>query len=294
MINLDEKPPVLLWSVSQLWQRKRKESLKAAGLTLAQYITLATLHWLTEKDEKVTQVMLAERAKLDVMHTSRIVRTLEKRGLLTREQSSADSRSNYLRITARGIQLAQQCSEVLDTTTNRFFQPIKSQEQEFVALMKALMDGNDISTKKKFSIKIKRIVHMPIETVWRAWTQENLMGQWLSPEGWTTSELTLDLTVGGEIRANMAGNPIQHIGPSAEVQFRGVFRVIEAPSNLVFTWNWADQIDTQVTIKLKEVDKARQTEVVLVHEGFTDKQAAKQDRYAWTSTLNNLEHFLAK
>ena len=80
--DLDEKPAVLLWSVSQLWQRQRKASLKKIGLTLAQYITLACLLWFSKRNEKVTQVMLADRSKLDIMHTSRIARALEKKNLL--------------------------------------------------------------------------------------------------------------------------------------------------------------------------------------------------------------------
>src|SRR6516225_1032150 len=129
--DLDEKPAVLLWSVSQLWQRQRKASLKAIDLTLAQYITLACLLWFTKRNEKVTQVMLAERSKLDIMHTSRIVRALEKKGLLTRFQSPEDSRANYLQITAQGEQVALKGSDILNVTTNQFFKPIQDREQEF-------------------------------------------------------------------------------------------------------------------------------------------------------------------
>lgn len=143
-LNLDEKPAVLLWSVSQLWQRRRKASLKEINLTLAQYITLACLLWYTKKEMKVTQVMLAERSKVDIMHTSRIVRDLERKGLLIRTRSNEDSRANYMQITPHGQEVALKGSDIVNVTTNQFFKPLKDREKEFVELMKLLMKANDM------------------------------------------------------------------------------------------------------------------------------------------------------
>ena len=88
--QLDEIPAQLLWSAFKLWQQHRSAGLKELGLTHAQFITLAALLWLVKRNKHVTQVMLAQRSKVDIMHTSRIVRSLEKKGLLTRMQSAED------------------------------------------------------------------------------------------------------------------------------------------------------------------------------------------------------------
>jgi MarR family transcriptional regulator, temperature-dependent positive regulator of motility len=290
--DLDEKPAVLLWSVSQLWQRQRKASLKAIDLTLAQYITLACLLWFTKRNEKVTQVMLAERSKLDIMHTSRIVRTLEKKGLLTRFQSPEDSRANYLQITAQGEQVALKGSEMLNVTSNQFFKPIQDREQEFVALMKTLMQANDIPVKMDKTVQITRKLPAPLAEVWEMWTQVENLRQWMSPEGWTTPEASIDLRIGGHIHIVMGGKPIEHIGSSATVSFHGTYTIIEQPHRLVFTWNWEDQQGTQVIVLLRALSATR-TEITLIHTGFTNDRSIKEDTYAWTSTLNHLERFLA-
>jgi len=141
--NLDEKPAVLLWSASQLWQRQRKASLRTLGLTLAQYITLACLRWLGEHGQVVTQASLAQQSKLDVMHTSRIVRTLEQKGLLTRAQSGKDPRAKYLQITPEGMERTKHASAIVNKATEQFFAPIKAQETEFVALMQLLVRSNE-------------------------------------------------------------------------------------------------------------------------------------------------------
>ena len=292
-LDLDEKPAVLLWSVSQLWQRQRKASLKAIDLTLAQYITLACLLWFTKRNERVTQVMLAERSKLDIMHTSRIVRALEKKGLLTRFPSPEDSRANYLQITAQGEQVALKGSDILNVTTNQFFKPIQDREKEFVALMKTLMQANDIPVKMDNTIKITRKLPAPIEEVWWMWTQGEHIRNWMSPEGWTTPEASVDLRVGGRIHIVMEGKPIEQIGTSTTVPFNGIYKIIEKPHRLVFTWNWEDQQGTQVTVLLKALT-ATQTEITLIHTGFTNERSVKEDAYAWTSTLNNLERSLAE
>jgi len=86
--QLDDLPSQLLWSTFKLWQERRRASLQELGLTHAQFITLASLMWLSKRQVHVTQVMIAHRSKVDIMHTSRIVRSLEKKGLLTRAKSA--------------------------------------------------------------------------------------------------------------------------------------------------------------------------------------------------------------
>lgn len=145
--NIDEKPAVLLWSVSQLWQRQRKEALKPIHLTLAQYILLASLLWYQNQHKKVTQVTLAQRAAIDIMHASRILRTLEKRKLVTRIPSDRDSRANYVEITKQGKALTEKGSAVMNTKTNTFFASLKSKEKVFIELMKLLIEVNKKEVK---------------------------------------------------------------------------------------------------------------------------------------------------
>lgn len=142
--KLDELPAQLLWSAFKLWQRHRKASLQELDLTLAQFITLASLFWLSKRDINVTQVILAQRSKVDIMHTSRIVRMLEKKGLITRVPSPEDSRANYLTITPKGEVLVLKGVKDVEISNNKFFASIKDKEKEFVAIMKVLIQANDL------------------------------------------------------------------------------------------------------------------------------------------------------
>ncbi len=146
--TLDDLPSQLLWSAFKLWQQHRKAGLQELGLTHAQFITLAALLWLSKRSPHVTQVMLSQRSKVDIMHTSRIVRSLEKRGLLTRTPSPDDSRANYLKITSNGEKVVIKGLASVEQTAERFFQAIKPREKEFVDLMKMLIRANDVVVER--------------------------------------------------------------------------------------------------------------------------------------------------
>jgi uncharacterized protein YndB with AHSA1/START domain len=46
-------------------------------------------------------------------------------------------------------------------------------------------------------IYISREFNAPIEKVWRAWTEPDLVEKWIAPKPWTAETKTFDFTVGG-------------------------------------------------------------------------------------------------
>ena len=143
-------------------------------------------------------------------------------------------------------------------------------------------------------IVITKNLAFPIEIVWDAWTREEKLKEWMAPEGWTIPDATIDLQVGGMIDIVMAGKPIKQIGSSGKVSFTGIYKIIEKPKKLVFTWHWKGQKnETLVTIFFKLLSST-QTELQLIHEGFLDDTSVKEDTFAWKSTLKHLKQFLEK
>jgi hypothetical protein len=59
-----------------LWQRAVARALRPHRLTQVQYAILASLLWLTRREDHVTQVRLASHARLDVTMTSQVLRAL--------------------------------------------------------------------------------------------------------------------------------------------------------------------------------------------------------------------------
>lgn len=50
---------------------------------------------------------------------------------------------------------------------------------------------------------LERVVPVPPERVWRAWTMPEHLKRWFTPAPWTTPACTLDLRPGGEFRVTM-------------------------------------------------------------------------------------------
>ena len=87
--NADDSPGFSLWQVSSMWQRQINAGLKPFDLTHAQFVLLASLMWLANEDKPLTQVDLANHAKMDVMMTSNVLRTLEEKGSTPSRNSSS-------------------------------------------------------------------------------------------------------------------------------------------------------------------------------------------------------------
>src|SRR5436190_4254861 len=89
----------LLWQVTNLWQREIKRALEKYGLTHSQFVLMASIHWLTLQEQDVTQILLSSHTKIDPMTTSTVLRTLQTKGFLKREEHAVDTRAKTVALT---------------------------------------------------------------------------------------------------------------------------------------------------------------------------------------------------
>lgn len=143
--NAEDSPGFSLWQVSSMWQRQINAGLKPFDLTHAQFVLLASLMWLVKDDKPLTQVELAGHAKMDVMMTSNVLRTLEEKGLVTRRSHPTDTRAKALSITAQGRKLASQAIEVVEKIDGDFFRSLGANTKNFNKYLLALISSNQIS-----------------------------------------------------------------------------------------------------------------------------------------------------
>lgn len=109
-----------LWRASNAWQRGIRAALAPHGLTHVQYVLLASLTWM-DRSEPVSQRDLAQHAELDVMMTSQVLRTLEKKGCIVREAHPSDRRAMALHPTPRGIELANEATRAVEAADDAYF-----------------------------------------------------------------------------------------------------------------------------------------------------------------------------
>jgi uncharacterized protein YndB with AHSA1/START domain len=72
----------------------------------------------------------------------------------------------------------------------------------------------------KLDLVLERVVDVPPQLVWRAWTEPALMKQWFTPKPWSTVHCEVDLRPGGKFRFVMRspeGKDHDNIGCLLEV-----------------------------------------------------------------------------
>ena len=76
--------------------------------------------------------------------------------------------------------------------------------------------------------------------------------------------------------------------PSGPIVHKGVYRTIDRPKRLVFTWISAptENKETLVTVDFVKLDK--RTEVIVTHEQLPESEVASHTR-GWTSGLEHLD-----
>ncbi len=135
----NEATGFLLYKTHMYWQREIKRSLKPIGLTHTQFVILANTYWLYLQNNQVTQIEIAQHAKMDTMMTSNVIRTLEKKGLVKRTEHHTDTRAKLVEITEKGFKVLKKAVEIVETFDREFFNNLKNTKQfnqELLSLMK--------------------------------------------------------------------------------------------------------------------------------------------------------------
>lgn len=126
----EESTGFLLWQVTNLWQREIKKALEEYNLTHSQFVLLASIHWLTIQKREVTQIVLSSHTKIDPMTTSTVLRALQQRGFIQRQEHATDTRAKTVALTENGKETIKKAVVVVEKFDDDFFslRGIKSKE----------------------------------------------------------------------------------------------------------------------------------------------------------------------
>jgi uncharacterized protein YndB with AHSA1/START domain len=137
-------------------------------------------------------------------------------------------------------------------------------------------------------LELKRILEVPRERIFGAFTEPAELATWWGPQGFTTPEVDLDLRVGGRYRFTMQppdGEPF-HLS--------GEFRAIDAPSRLVYSFRWEepDPDDRTTVVTLSLLDVGEDTELSLRQGEFATEARLALHRDGWTDSFDKLRELL--
>ncbi len=95
----------LIWRVTKYWQRGKHKLLDEFGLTTAQLELLGAICHMSSHNIEATQIALSQETEIDPMTTSTVLRNLQKKGLISRRESTTDTRARIVELTTDGSEL---------------------------------------------------------------------------------------------------------------------------------------------------------------------------------------------
>jgi uncharacterized protein YndB with AHSA1/START domain len=142
------------------------------------------------------------------------------------------------------------------------------------------------NTLASAAVVVRRTIAASAEDLFDAWLDPEAMVQWMRPNKVRRTEVRVEPRVGGSYEILM-------LIDSGNVTHSGVYRVIDRPRRLVFTWmsGPTENQETLVTVDFVRVDK--RTEVIVTHE-LLPESALPSHNNGWTASLGLLEELMQR
>lgn len=126
----EESSGFLLWQVTNLWQREIKKALEQYGLTHSQFVLMASIHWMALQNQEVTQIVLSAHTKIDPMTTSTVLRTLQQKGFVQRQEHLTDTRAKTVVLTDDGREIIKKAIVTVEKFDTDFFSSLGNKVTE--------------------------------------------------------------------------------------------------------------------------------------------------------------------
>lgn len=137
------------------------------------------------------------------------------------------------------------------------------------------------------TLVITRLFDAPPARVFDAWLDREEWQAWIGPEGVECEVPFLEPRIGGRYRLTM------RMASGDTIPVAGVFRVIDRPNTLAFTWGRDGDPSRDSLVTLTFVRKGDKTELTLRQENLGTAENRDGHRKGWNSALNKLHRHLA-
>jgi uncharacterized protein YndB with AHSA1/START domain len=145
---------------------------------------------------------------------------------------------------------------------------------------------------------LERVIDAPVEQVWRAWVEPDLVGQWWSPEGFTNSTVEMDVRERGAslvcMRSPEGGDfcniwRYERIEPEKRLEFTASFADTECNPVDPADWDMPDMqadVPTEVTFEPLGDDK---TKITYTEHGYTSEEMRDMSRLGLEQAFDKLK-----
>jgi uncharacterized protein YndB with AHSA1/START domain len=151
------------------------------------------------------------------------------------------------------------------------------------------------------TVRLERVFDAPVERVWAAWTDPELVAKWWGPKHFTSHDNKIDFKVGGKYVLCM--HAPKEFGDQ-DMYSGGEYKEIVPMKKIVMTDNFMDKDgnvvspdvygmpadfpqNLLVTIEFEELEGGK-TKLTLTHEGLPAGEQGEQAEAGWSESLDKL------
>ena len=139
-------------------------------------------------------------------------------------------------------------------------------------------------------LTVSRVIAATPEKLFDAFTKPDILLKWWGPEGASVGDHELDIRVGGRWRTALENSM------GGTFVCSGVYKAIERPRRIAFTWAWLQENgepghETLVDVSFEKVERG--TRLTVVQKTFENGAQRDLHGQGWHSTFNKLEQLFA-
>lgn len=132
-------PMKAIMDLGRIWHRVLEQNMSDVGLSSIQSRMLGYVHMQNARGELVYQRQLEEEFQIRKSSVTSVLQTLEKKGLIIREEVPEDARKKILVLTPLGIEVQETVIGRLDSMEEMIREQLSPNEQQvFFACIKKI------------------------------------------------------------------------------------------------------------------------------------------------------------
>lgn len=138
------------------------------------------------------------------------------------------------------------------------------------------------------AVRLERLIASPPDLLFSLFADPEQVALWWAPDGYRAVVYKFDVEKNGAWCVGLRG-----AGTGDEIRASGVFRIVEPPRRLAFTWAWEDAHgarghETEVDVRFESVPGG--TRLLLTHASFESQEARNSHDAGWQASLTRIAH----
>lgn len=146
-----------------------------------------------------------------------------------------------------------------------------------------------MESKGQSTLNASKTFQVPVEALYKAWTDAEQLRQWWKPMGLTLTQVENEMREGGKIAYQFEGQE----GTSLTID--GTYQEVQPPQRLVYTWNWQlpdEKLNSAYKLEVVFESLESGSSISITQQEDEQQESVKPKASAWDEELSKLASFL--